>query len=297
MSASSRRARRNFLFPQMLCIAVGLLSLTTLLAHAYGAAGLSARWIMDPASAFLFLLVAAFLLLQLSHRGPISILSHKTHGSFFGRRLLPASIIVPIALGWIRLAAERAGLVSAPTALVLHVLASIAVMAFIVWLSALQLARASSKASHHWQSVSMVEDGYRKLLDLSGQPVFAVNTRGELTYANDAARAILFPSLQENPQEHSLVDWIGDAAWKDHFAPLLLGMQSASKLHNVLLRPFGSPELQADLHVVQLFRSETEFELLVCARKLRTSPEVLSQSFAAAAIPSTHLSGFATSRL
>lgn len=208
---------------------LSLLSLTGLLGHLYGARGAGSGLMMEPAAALMMLVAALTLLYLQSNRGLLSVVVADSMGGIMARRLLPASILVPIALGWLRMVAEDSGWLSPSVGLLVHVLASIAVMVVIVWRSATVLANTSQQKHQTGQQFQDIETSYRNLLDLMYQPVFGYNSDGNVTYMNGAARQLFSIGLGEDIGLN-VPDLVGDAAWKSSFAPLLLGMNEQRKV-------------------------------------------------------------------
>lgn len=71
----------------------------------------------------------------------MSVFASEGPGGVMARRLLPAVIAVPIMLGWIRLQGQRMGLYGTEFGLALMVTSSIAILAVVVWRSALAMNR------------------------------------------------------------------------------------------------------------------------------------------------------------
>src|SRR5262249_28275506 len=73
-------------------------------------------------------------------QGVLSVLSGSTSGGVLARRLLPAAIFAPLALGLLVLQIHRAGL-SAPMAVSFFAVSSVAVFASLIWVTATRLNR------------------------------------------------------------------------------------------------------------------------------------------------------------
>jgi PAS domain-containing protein len=241
------------------------LSLTGLLGHLYGAKGAGTGLLMEPAAAALMLVSALTLLYLQSGRGPLAVVVADSTGGVIARRLLPASILVPIALGWLRMVAEKSGWLMPSLGLLVHVLASIAVMAVIVWRSATVLTRTSPQKQGSGEQSQYTETSYQKLLDVISQPVFAFNSDGEVTYLNPAARQLFSIGLGEEIGLR-IQTLVGQRAWENIFAPQLLGIHEHSKLLGIPIRQEGLPDFRIDVQSVHLYRSPGVFELLSVVR-------------------------------
>lgn len=260
-----KRTGRSLATSQTLLAVVALLGLTGLLGALYGASDAGSGLLMEPPAALLMLLAALALLSQQSHRGAFGAVVTDSTGRAIARRLLPASIVVPIALGWLRMVAENSGWISGPAGLLGHVLASIAIMAVIVWRSAAALARVSVHRQRAKQQWLDLEGSYRELLKLSDQPVFAYNSDGDVTFLNPAAERL----FNTGPVEEGCMRMqtlVGTPAWQQAFAPLLLGASEMSRIQKIPIRRGNNIEFLIDVRVVHLYRAQGRFELLAVVR-------------------------------
>jgi PAS domain S-box-containing protein len=90
-----------------------LLSMVALLGHVYGIRSLyvvGSFAAVAPHTAFALAVLGIALLLARPERGFMTIVSSNTVGARAGRRLLPALVVIPIAIGWLCLLGQRAGL-------------------------------------------------------------------------------------------------------------------------------------------------------------------------------------------
>jgi len=105
----SRHARAA---AQILAFVVALLSLTALVGYAYGQRALYAS---DPFTAVAlhtalgFAALAIGILCARPDRGMVAVFVGDTAGGAMARRLVPVALALPLALGWLELAGERAG--------------------------------------------------------------------------------------------------------------------------------------------------------------------------------------------
>lgn len=97
---------------QLLGLAVGILATFALAGYAYGLAplyGLPSHIPMAPNSAGGFLALATGVLLADPAHGFVRYFTVPGPGGILARRLLPAALLIPFGVGWIRLLGERAG--------------------------------------------------------------------------------------------------------------------------------------------------------------------------------------------
>ncbi len=75
-------------------------------------------------------------------RGLVAVMASNSSGGKMARRLLPAAILIPTALGWFRLAGQQAGLYNIELGTALVTVATSALIALLVWWNAQSMDRA-----------------------------------------------------------------------------------------------------------------------------------------------------------
>jgi signal transduction histidine kinase len=128
MDMETRRGWR----PSQILAAAGLsISTLALVGHLYGASPLYA---MDRAAGMALITTLAFcslltgLLLARPHRGHVALLTANDLGALLARRLLPATILVPLLLGWLFIRGREATVFSREGGIALLALTTIAVL-------------------------------------------------------------------------------------------------------------------------------------------------------------------------
>jgi len=114
-----------------LALPVGAISFLAVLGYLYGVSALYA--VPGYASMALhtgvgFLVLAVGMLAARPDRSWVAILGSPRAGGMVARRLLPVAILVPVALGWLRLMGEQAGLYATEFGLALMVSSSVALL-------------------------------------------------------------------------------------------------------------------------------------------------------------------------
>ena len=141
---------------QILSLIVALVALTALVGYAYGVRALYA---VDPFSSVALLTALGLAALALGilcarpDRGLVAVSIGDTAGGALARRLLPVALGLPLALGWLRLEGERAGLY--PTAFGTGTYAVLNVLIFvaaILWYAA-ALSRSDAERLHAEQEL------------------------------------------------------------------------------------------------------------------------------------------------
>ena len=114
--------------------------------------------------------------------GPFSLLLDDTVGGMFVRRLLPAAILLPIALGWFRLAGEQAGWYDLELGLSIFAISNVTVFVALVFLAASQVKRYDSRRRRADESRRESEKRYRLLLEGVPQLVWTCLPDGKCDY-------------------------------------------------------------------------------------------------------------------
>ncbi len=134
------RKRKFQQLAQGLTLVPALIGLTTLIGYAYGVADLTgivfklATMALNTAVTFIVLSIG--ILLAFSDRTLIGTILADTVGGLTARRLLPATIIIPFLLGWLRLQGEKAGLYETRFGVALLVLSNTIIFAVLIYWNA-----------------------------------------------------------------------------------------------------------------------------------------------------------------
>ncbi|QIN80290.1 PAS domain S-box protein [Rubrobacter marinus] len=123
---------------QVLALAAMGIALLALIAYAFGASAVYAASQTSIAlhSALAFAVLAVGVLCATPDRGVMEVVNSGGAGGAMARRLLPAVVLVPSVLGWLRLEGQRSGMYGTELGALLLVASSMAVLAATVWWSA-----------------------------------------------------------------------------------------------------------------------------------------------------------------
>ena len=147
--------------------AVGL-SIVSVLGYVYGVDamyGMGAYQPMALPTAVCFVLLGIAIVCARADRGVASVLIRADAGGVLARRLLPAAVLVPAALGWLTLWGQRAGLVTAELGVAVAVVVAIFTFGMFIGITARSLTRADRirrvserhAATHHMTTRVLVE--------------------------------------------------------------------------------------------------------------------------------------------
>ena len=129
------RSLRRVWPAQFLALATAMISLLALMGYAYGVQffyGIGAYTPMSLPTAFTFFILSIGILAARPKHGVMAVIASNSSGGALVRRLLPAVIIVPLFLGWMRMAGPRGRLFESPFGLWLLVVIIMTVLAALV---------------------------------------------------------------------------------------------------------------------------------------------------------------------
>ncbi|MDQ3744635.1 MAG: PAS domain S-box protein, partial [Acidobacteriota bacterium] len=133
---------------QLLTLTAALLSLLVFSGYVYSVESL---YRIGPFSAtalhttVTFILLCGGILFARADRGPVAIVVSDTAGGLLARRLLPAAVVIPLALGWVRLKGQEAGLYDTHFGVSLLALSNLIIFSLLIWGSAVLLSRTDER--------------------------------------------------------------------------------------------------------------------------------------------------------
>jgi len=184
-----RATRRAQVAVQVLALASSVTALVRLTGHTYATELLSGVMALNTAIAFL--LVAAGVLWSHPEGGVAAVFASPTAGGMLVRRLVPAIILIPLLLGWLLLAGQRAGLFDTAGGTALFVVCIIVVLAsFVAW-SARSLDRADAERVAAEQALRLGEERFRLLVGgVRDYAIFMLDPGGRVASWNHGAQQI-----------------------------------------------------------------------------------------------------------
>ena len=180
---------------QLLCSVAMVVSLLAVIGYAYGVQALYKVGVytaMAVHTALAFVVLSAGVIWSRASTG-FAVVALAASGSAAGssaRLLLPAAIIVPVALGWLRLAGERAGLYGTEFGLAIFALSNIVIFATFVLLAAFLLERRDAARRQADAAVRRTESMFRQLFESAPDPEIAVNHAGIIVRVNAEATRV-----------------------------------------------------------------------------------------------------------
>lgn len=181
---------KGFRILQGLVLIVMFSSFLTLIGYAYGVESLYAVYFyssMALHAAILFVFLAVSILCLHSDRGLMEIVISDTVGGLVVRRLLPAAILVPFLMGWLRLIGERAGAYGTEFGLALFALSNIVVFAILIVWSGKNLHRLDVERKRVGTALQGRERMLGALFEHSPDAIIVVDQDAYITQVNKLA--------------------------------------------------------------------------------------------------------------
>ena len=166
------RHRLGFGIGQYLVIIAGVLSLFHAIGYLYGISRA-----MPIQTSLTFLVLCGGALLSRPDWGLVSIIHSQAPGGVMARQLLPAAVLVPIALGWLRWHGQRKEFWNTAFGLALVTSANVVAFTLLIWRSAQILNRLDMERAG-------AERNMRQLADSMPQMVWTTNAEGRSDYHN-----------------------------------------------------------------------------------------------------------------
>jgi signal transduction histidine kinase len=174
----SRRSGRSYRLAQGLALVAALIASLALVGYIYDVAflySISAHTGMALHTALIFITLSLGILFIHPEQQLMSFVLSNTAGGMMVRRLLPATIAIPIVAGGLIIFGARAGLYDMAFAVPLCVVASIVVLTTLIWRSSLALYRADAKRQEAEQALRNAYDDLEQRVEERTRELSRVN--------------------------------------------------------------------------------------------------------------------------
>lgn len=191
----------------LFCALVGFLSLAGYVyevRHLYGAALYTQLAIH---TAIGFVLLAAGILCARPLRGLMTVVTSPSISGRTVRRLLPAAILLPFLLGWLRLLGQKAGLYDTEFGITLSVTMTIILLAGLIIVVAFELLRLDTERARAEEDVKSSRDQIRSVIETASDAFIAIDTDSRILDWNRQAE-ITFGWQRDEALGRSLTDLI-----------------------------------------------------------------------------------------
>jgi PAS domain S-box-containing protein len=165
--------RRAAGWAQVLGLAAGFVALQAVIGYAYGAESLYRLGAMPPMAlptAVGFLLLAGGMVCAQPDRGFAGQVTAADAGGFVARALLPAALLLPLALGWLALHAVRSGHMTLETGVAFLVVCAIFAVSGAIWASTRLLSAADRRQRAERAAARQFADRVAQAVELSPFP-------------------------------------------------------------------------------------------------------------------------------
>jgi signal transduction histidine kinase len=183
------KTRRQTRPAEILAHVAILIALLAAIGYAYGARpmyAVSGFPPMAPHTAWAFLGLGVGILCARPDNGIVRIVMSDSQGGALARWMLPAVFVLPIVIGWLRLAGQRAGFYDTVTGTELHVTATIVILTALVWAAAAVLERADGERSQAEEELRRSRATFESLFEYLPGPYLVLTPELKIVTANAA---------------------------------------------------------------------------------------------------------------
>ncbi len=138
----SPKVRSSLIVAQLLALISALIAFLSIIGYAYSAlalVGIEQYIPMALNTALALALLSGGILCARPDRGLMTVVSSERAGGVLARRLLPAVIVIPAVVGWLRWLGQREGVLDQVTGLSLFVVVNVVIFTALIWWNAASL--------------------------------------------------------------------------------------------------------------------------------------------------------------
>lgn len=200
LAFAGMRQRRAHQAAEVLVLAAALVALFGILGHTYGVSTLygvvsHVPMAFNTALAFAFLCVG--ILCAHPDQGLMAVVTSETTGGYMARRLLPAALVVPATLGWLRLAGEKAGVYETEFGVALMTVFCMVIFAVVALYTMAALNRVDAERAEAAEARRKAADEIRELYDNAPCGYHSLDKDGAFVAVNDTELRWLGYSREE----------------------------------------------------------------------------------------------------
>jgi PAS domain S-box-containing protein len=166
-------------------------------------------------TAITFIILSLGILCARPNRGLMSSFTGEGAAGILARRLLPAAIVIPILLGWLRLLGQQMGLYDTAFGTALLVLANVLIFSALIWWNAHMLQWADVERREAEKALLQTESRSRALIENSQDGIALFAADGTILYGSPSTVQILGYPLDDfigrnafeliHPEDHGSV--------------------------------------------------------------------------------------------
>ena len=148
-------------------------------------------------TALALLLLGLGILCARPEHGITNILSRDDSAGVLARRLLPAAIGIPIALGWLFISGQRAGYYESAFGLAIFAISNVVIFAILIWRNSRVLVQMDEERGKAEKALSLSEQRAQALIENSWDAIALFGTDGTILYGSPSTPQILGYTLDE----------------------------------------------------------------------------------------------------
>jgi PAS domain S-box-containing protein len=243
---------------QIVALGVFTISTAAIVASGYGwlaPQALPDYLTMPVTTALLLLILSMGVVSSNAHHTLMTVMTSKSVGGAMARRLLPASLLIPIGLGFLRIKGQDAGWFGPPVGLVLHVVATMVLLALFIWWNAQTLDRIARENGRFEHAVQDTRSALLEVLSHVSNAAFAHDLRGNLTFFNAASERLFGISAADALQQsvYQVITPQSEAAARSMLSTQLIG--GAHRPESLVLRTSAGEQECAVLTILMCDRN------------------------------------------
>ena len=127
----------------------------------------------------------------------MSVFTGDHAGSVMARQLLPALLMIPLLIGWLRLYGERAGYFESAVGVVLVAITYAACFLFLLWLSARSVNRTDDKRQTAVEELRKSEGKYRTIVETANEGIWITDAERKTILINQRMADMLGYTIEE----------------------------------------------------------------------------------------------------
>jgi PAS domain S-box-containing protein len=145
---------------------------------------------MAPHTACGLLILSVGTLLSRPDAGLIAPILDDAEGARVARRLLPAVVLIPLGLGWLRVLGQRAGLYETGFGTAFYAVANVGCLVTLTWWASTSLIQLERARERVLQEVAVREESLARTVESIGDAVIATDTGGRIDRMNPVAEEL-----------------------------------------------------------------------------------------------------------
>ena len=172
---------------QWLLLAVGAVALMVIIGYAYDVASLYRPALTPPVplhGMILFVLLAIGGLCARPQQGLTALIAADDTSALLTRRLLPAAILIPPAIGWLRLQGEQAGLYETNFGIALFAMTNVVIFTLLIWMTAARIRRADDERRRAESAIHESQELLHAITDNTEAVIYVKDLQGRYLMVN-----------------------------------------------------------------------------------------------------------------